>query len=148
MVLVADSSFAVLELLSALQRLKAPHRPVAVVTRLRKDARLYEPAPPPPLGKKSRNGRPPLKGKRLSTLQQRLHDPQTQWTPVQVPQWYGSTTRSHGTSGSRWVEIATDTAIWYHTGKPPVPLRWVLVCDLNRANMAPAELFRRQMARA
>ena len=128
-VLVADSSFAVLELLAALQRLKSPHRPVAVVTRLRKDARLYEPAPPPPPGKKSRNGRPPLKGRRLPTLQQRLHDPQTQWTKVQVPQWYGSTTRSHGTSGSRWVEIATDTAIWYHTGKPPVLLRWVLVRD-------------------
>ncbi len=30
-VLVADSSFAVLELLSALQRLKAPHRPITVV---------------------------------------------------------------------------------------------------------------------
>jgi hypothetical protein len=128
-VLVADSSFAVLELLSALQRLKAPYRPMAVVTRLRKDAALYDPAPPPPPGKKSRNGRPPLKGKRLPTLQQRLQDPQTQWTKVQVPQWYGSVTRSHGASGSRWVEVSTGTAIWYHTGKPPVPLRWVLVRD-------------------
>ena len=25
------------------------------------------------------------------------------------------------------VEIATDTALWYHSGKPPVPNRWVLV---------------------
>ncbi len=122
-VLVADSSFAVLNLLSDLQRLKPPHRPIAVVTRLRKDAALYEPAPLPRLGKKSRNGRPPLKGKRLPTLYQRLHDPQTQWASVQVPQWYDSVTRPHGTGGSRCVEIATVTTIWYHTGKPPVPLR-------------------------
>ncbi|MBC7447786.1 MAG: hypothetical protein H7330_06970 [Hymenobacteraceae bacterium] len=25
------------------------------------------------------------------------------------------------------VEVATDTALWYHAGKPPVPIRWVLV---------------------
>jgi hypothetical protein len=29
----------------------------------------------------------------------------------------------------RLVEIATGTAVWYHTGKPPVPLHWVLVRD-------------------
>jgi hypothetical protein len=131
-VLVADSGFAVLELLSALQRLKAPHQPIAVVTRLRKDAALYEPAPPAPQGKKSRNGRPPLKGKRLPTLQQRLHDPLTQWTKVHVPQWYGGTLHKAHRKGivePRVVEIATDTAIWYHTGKVPVPLRWVMVRD-------------------
>jgi len=27
------------------------------------------------------------------------------------------------------VEVASDTAVWYHTGLPPVPLRWVLVRD-------------------
>ncbi len=25
--------------------------------------------------------------------------------------------------------MATATALWYHTGLPPVPLRWVLICD-------------------
>ena len=35
--------------------------------------------------------------------------------------WYGA--------GERTVEVVTDTAVWYHTGLPPVPLRWVLVRD-------------------
>ena len=43
-VLVADSSFAVFELLWALTQM--PH-PVHVVTRLRLDAQFYRPAPPP-----------------------------------------------------------------------------------------------------
>jgi hypothetical protein len=25
------------------------------------------------------------------------------------------------------VEITSDTAIWYHSGKPPVPIRWLLI---------------------
>jgi DDE superfamily endonuclease len=147
LVLVADSSFAVLELLAALQQRKAPHQPITVVTRLRLDAALFEPAPLPPPGKKSISGRPRLKGKRLPSLQQRLQDPQTAWAVVQVPQWYGrarSNTRKSSNTGEpgktstkrqvrtvepRLVEIATGTAVWYHTGKPGVPLRWVLVRD-------------------
>jgi len=27
------------------------------------------------------------------------------------------------------VEIASRTAVWYHTGKSPVPIRWVLIRD-------------------
>jgi len=38
-----------------------------------------------------------------------------------VAHWYGA--------GGRAVEVATDTAVWYHTGLPPVPLRWVLIRD-------------------
>ena len=45
----------------------------------------------------------------------------TQWSTVIVEQWYGE--------GPREVEIATDTAVWYHTGKPPVAIRWVLIRD-------------------
>jgi hypothetical protein len=29
----------------------------------------------------------------------------------------------------RAVEVASDTAVWYHPGLPPVPLRWVLIRD-------------------
>jgi hypothetical protein len=129
-VLVADSSFAALELLAALERLKAPHKSVAVVTRLRMDAALYAPAPPPPPGKKSHNGRPPLKGQRLATPQQRLKDPRTKWMLTQIPNWYGRiANQTQDMNKGRLVEIATGTAVWYHTGKPPVPLRWVLVRD-------------------
>ena len=35
--------------------------------------------------------------------------------------WYDGTVRT--------VELASQTALWYHSGKPPVPIRWVLVRD-------------------
>ena len=51
----------------------------------------------------------------------RLADPATGWTTVTVPNWYGA--------GPRTVEVVSDTAVWYHSGLPPVPLRWVLIRD-------------------
>jgi hypothetical protein len=27
------------------------------------------------------------------------------------------------------IEVCTSTAVWYHTGLPPVPIRWVLIRD-------------------
>ena len=35
--------------------------------------------------------------------------------------WYGG--------GERFVEVCTGEAVWYHTGMPVVPMRWVLVRD-------------------
>ncbi len=68
LVLVADSSYAALDLLAAV-------RPVAtVVTRLRLDAQLFAPAPPRLPHQK---GRPRLVGPRLPTLEQRAPDPAT-----------------------------------------------------------------------
>ena len=69
-VVVADQAFSALALLDAV-------RPqVAVITRLRLDAALFEPAPPRPAGTV---GRPRCKGDRLPTLQARLDDPHTRW---------------------------------------------------------------------
>ena len=31
------------------------------------------------------------------------------------------------------MEVATDIAVWYHTGKPPVAIRWVLMRDPQKA---------------
>ena len=112
---VADSSYAALELLAACQ---AWAQPVTVITRLRLDAALYEPAPP---RKPRQVGRPRLKGKRLPTLTVVAADPATGWTRITVADWYGT--------GARGVEVASDTAVWHHTGLPPVPLRWVLIRD-------------------
>ncbi len=113
LVVVADSSYAVLELLGRCQRLP---QPVTVVTRLRLDAALYDPAPPTT----GRQGRPRLKGERQPTVQQRLADPQTVWQPLTV-RWYAGSERA--------VEVSSATAVWYHGGMPPVPLRWVLIRD-------------------
>ena len=114
LVFVADSSVAALAL-----RAKVATLPRAsVITRLRLDAALYDPPPP---RKPKTMGRPRLQGKRRPTLEAVLADKRTQWTTLRVEQWYGK--------GPREVEVATDTAVWYHTGKPPVAIRWVLIRD-------------------
>jgi hypothetical protein len=66
-VLVGDSAYAALDFL---HRCQAMPNPVTVITRLRLDAGLYEPAPP-----YSGKGRPRVKGHRLPSLQQRVADP-------------------------------------------------------------------------
>ena len=114
LVVVADSTYAVLELLA--DAASVP-RPVTVVTRLRLDAALYDPAPPREPGTV---GRPRVKGERQPSLAQRLVDPDTAWETPTVP-WYGG--------GTAQVEAATGTAIWYHPGDPTVALRWVLLRD-------------------
>jgi hypothetical protein len=115
LVVVADSGYAAIALLARCARLQ---HPIAVLTRLRLDAALYEPAPP---RLPHQNGRPRIKGRRLPTLAARLADSTTAWTPVIVTNWYGE--------GRRAVEVASATALWYHSGQIPVPLRWVLVRD-------------------
>lgn len=115
LVFVADSSFAVIALLAQVQRLKEP---TVMVTRFRLDAGLYEPAPP---RKPKQKGAGRKKGARLPTLEQRLKDPTTKWRRVTIPNWYGE--------GKRVIEIVSDTAVWYHSGQPVVPIRWVLIRD-------------------
>ena len=114
-VAVADSTYAALELLAGCQ---AGSQPVTVITRLRLDAALYEPAPP---RSPRQVGRPRLKGRRLPTLVGVAAEPTIVWTPMTVPDWYGT--------GERSIEVSSDTAVWYHTGLPPVPLRWLLIRD-------------------
>jgi len=113
-VVTADSSYAVLELLAAAYSLP---QPVTMVTRLRLDAALYQPAAP---RKKGTKGAPRKKGARQPTLAERLLDPTTLWEKTSV-RWYGGSTRQ--------IELASGTAVWYHSGKPVVPIRWVLLRD-------------------
>jgi hypothetical protein len=115
LVVVADSSYAAILLLARLQRLP---NPLYMVTRLRLDAALYEPAPP---RKHDQVGRPRLKGARLPTLEKVLQDAKTAWKPVTIPDWYSEKRRQ--------VEMVSGTAVWYHTGMPPLPIRWVLIRD-------------------
>jgi hypothetical protein len=114
-VVVADNTYAVLELLAAAASLPTP---VTMITRLRLDAALYDPAPPREVGKK---GAPRKKGERQPSLAQRLVDPKTEWQRVELD-WYGRSTRT--------VELASGTAVWYHSGLRVVPLRWVLIRDV------------------
>ena len=115
-VVVADSSFAVLELLDCAWQLA---NPIAMITRFRLDAALYEPAPTE--RRPGQMGRTPLKGKRLPTLEQVAENPKTLWKRVTLPDWYGE--------GHRQVEMVSATAVWYHSGEPLVFIRWVLIRD-------------------
>jgi DDE superfamily endonuclease len=114
-VAVADRAYASLKLLESCRRLR---RPIAFITRLRLDAALYEPAPPRRPGQ---IGRPRLKGERLPNLSAVAQDPKTVWESAKIANWYGSEDRT--------VEIASATAVWYSTGLPAVPVRWVLIRD-------------------
>ena len=58
--------------------------------------------------------------RRLRALKALLDLPAVSWTEVSAA-WYDGTTRT--------VELTSQTAVWYRSGKPPVPLRWVLVRD-------------------
>jgi hypothetical protein len=113
-VFVADSSFAVIQLLKQVSEL----RQASLITRLRMDAALYDAAPQ---RKPRQMGRPRLKGARRATLKAVLADAKTAWAGIEVSNWYGG--------GRREVEVSTDTAVWYHTGLPPVSIRWVLIRD-------------------
>jgi hypothetical protein len=113
-VVVADSSFAVIDLLWRLRQLE---NPICMITRLRLDAALYEPAKATP----GKIGRPRKKGQRLPTLEKVAEDKNTRWKRLVVKKWYGEKRRV--------IEIASHTAVWFHSGQPPVPIRWVIVRD-------------------
>jgi hypothetical protein len=55
-------------------------------------------------------------------LQQILADPGTQWKSIMLAYWYGHLQKQ--------LDVATGTALRYHSGAPVVPLRWVMVRDL------------------
>jgi hypothetical protein len=96
LVVVADSSYAVIELLWRMTQLK---KPICMIARFRLDAALYEPVVLTP----SKVGRPRKKGKRLSTLEIVLGDEQTVWQALIVQEWYGEKQRE--------IEICSDTAV-------------------------------------
>jgi len=122
LVVVADSSFAVIDLLWQLRQLK---NPICMITRFRLDAALYDPVEPAP----GKMGRPRKKGKRLPTLEKIAEDKLTHWKRLSVQEWYGEKKRD--------IEITSKTAVWFHSGKPPLPIRWVIVRD-------PKKIFKTQ----
>lgn len=111
-VVVADSSYSALGLLNAIKD-KA-----ALITRLRLGAALYGPAPERKAGQV---GRKRLKGKRLPTLKEQLSGSELTWQKVTVPQWYGQKDKR--------MELASGTAVRYHSGMGPVAVRWILLRD-------------------
>ena len=120
-VVVADSGYAVIELgLALLGR-------AVMISRLRLDARLFDPAPPRQPG---RVGRPRRVGRELPKLAAVAEDPATRWTPVVLA--------SRKDGRRHRCEMTSGTAVWYHPGSAPLPIRWILVrrFDGNRRTEA------------
>lgn len=111
---VGDSAYSVIELGLACRR-----HGVQLIAPLRLDARLFTPAPPRAPGMV---GRPRVAGDRLPNLDVVLSDPKTAWSRVTV-RWYDGVARD--------LEVVSGTAVWYHNGFEPLPIRWVLTRDPN-----------------
>lgn len=126
LVVVADSSFASFKFLWALRQIP---RPVHVVTRLRLDAELFQLAPP---RRPRQIGRPRKVGQRLPSLHQVLSAPDTRWQTLVMTDWYGH--------GDYPLQVTSSTALWYKSGNPAVPIRWVLIRDPN-GNFEPQALL-------
>ena len=109
---VTDSGFAAIELLNAVR-----HR-LCMITRLRLDARLFD---PPAHRRAGTIGRPRVVGRRQPTLVQRLANSRTRWRRFKVNGWYGRS--------ERLLQIVSGTAIWHHPGRL-VAIRYVLVRDV------------------
>ena len=107
---LGDQTYSVVELGHACRRCG-----VRLIAPLRLDAVLHETPPPRQPGAR---GRPRLKGRRLPTLAERLDDAATPWQSLCV-RWYDGRLR--------WLQVSSGAALWYRSGQPLLPLRWVLV---------------------
>ena len=111
---LGDQSCSVVELGHACRQCE-----VRLIAPLRLDAVLHEAPPPRQPGTRGRSRR---KGKRLPSLVERLRDAATPWQCLRV-RWYDGRVRR--------LQVSSGTALWYRSGQPVLPLRWVLVrpCD-------------------
>ena len=116
LVVVCDGGYAKRDFLLHCQSMS---KPIVVITKLRKDASLYQPAPPRRPGQ---IGRPRVVGARLPSPTAVLDDPATPWTPCRA-------TTSDG--ADLMIELTSGVALWYRGGYPSVHMRWVVVRHLE-----------------
>jgi hypothetical protein len=112
-VFLGDGGYASHELASFCHRHR---RHASLVSRFHGDARLYAPAPK----RRPRNGRPPIKGRKLPTPAQVVARRALTTTTVR---WYGG--------ADRHVGLVSGTGLWYKSGAGVVSIRWVFVRDLQ-----------------
>jgi hypothetical protein len=116
-ILLGDGGFACVKLGLACQR-----RKVTLISRLRKDAMLFEPAP---ILTEKKRGRKRLKGDKAKTLHELISQPDLAWEEHEA-NWYGGAKRN--------VKLFTGTNLWYKAGNLPLSIRWVLVQDTLSGN--------------
>ncbi len=125
LVLVGDGTYSAIPLVQYCQRTP---RPITLVTRLRKDAKLHDfPGAPQP----GRSGRRPTKGARQPSPEAVLNDPTIVGQSVRLP-WYGGEDKD--------LEYVTGVALWAKRGAMPVSIRWVMVRCLPDLHFKP-EVF-------
>jgi DDE superfamily endonuclease len=132
-ILLGDGGFGSHELARFFRRRRRHGRNVALaddspaaktlISRLSPKANLYAAPPPPPPGKKSRNGRPRVKGDKLPSPEQVVASTPPGKRRRATVGWYGG--------GKRRVELVSGTGHWYKSGQGLVELRWVFVHDLS-----------------
>ena len=122
LVVVADGGYAKREFLRHCQSMS---KPIVVVTKLRKDASRYQPAPPRRPGQ---IGRPRVVGARLpSPTAVLVYDPATQWIPYRATGSDGSTAHGRACFGRSAVVPRRAGAL---------PIRWVVIRYLEERRRA------------
>jgi len=110
--LLGDGNYSSLDLGNTCVR-----QQVRLLVPLRLDANLFA---PPQARRPGQRGAPRVKGQTLPKLASLLTDPATAWTRGTLP-WYAQ--------GCYELEWCSGQAFWYHGGKAPLPIRWVLTRD-------------------
>ena len=118
---LGDQAYSVVELGQACRQCA-----VRLIAPLRLDAVLHD---TPPMRQPGTRGRPRFKGRRLPSLAARLEDAATPWESLSVL-WHDDRMQE--------VQVCSDTALWYRSGQPPLPIRWVLV---RRHDQPPRAFF-------
>jgi hypothetical protein len=114
-ILVGDGGFACGALAWRCLKLK-----VALISRLKMNACLYD---FPPKNEPSKRGRKKTKGGRLCSFKKMLEMPDLGWEEISV-EGYGQKTKR--------LKYITSVSLWGCDGFLPIPIRWVLVVDVER----------------
>lgn len=111
-ILVGDGGFACAKLALICFKMN-----IALVSRLKMNARIYAIPEPSPKGKR---GRKPKKGARLISFNEMIKRDDLPWEYVEIMGYDGKKKR---------VKFLTNTSIWGVDSYAPVAIRWVLVVD-------------------
>ncbi len=122
-ILVGDGGFACAKLALICFKMN-----IALVSRLKMNARIYAIPEPFPKGKR---GRKPQKGARLISFKEMIKRDDLPWEHVEIMGYNGKKKR---------VKFLTNTSIWGVDSYAPIAIRWVLVVDPS-AEMDPLPLM-------
>lgn len=110
---VADGSYARFDLLH-----QAAQVGIHMIVRMRMDSRIFEfPDPNRPI----KRGPKPKIGARQQPFVKELSQCKLKWKRAIFSAWYGHT--------HKHMDYTTATGLWYRSGKPIIPIRWVILRD-------------------